>query len=398
MTTTAHFQTIVEQARRAGLTIPHQVIFGNGTIGELPQLLGRLQALQEVFLVFGGAHAEETGLQQRVEALLTSGGFTVAGRFQARAEPTTEMVDSAATICRDGKAGIVLACGGGSVIDCGKAVAAMAANAGSVRDYLEGVGQEKLEIRPLPVVAIPTTAGTGSEATRNAVLSIPDLGIKRSLRHPDLVPKVAILDPELTWTSPPTVTAASGMDALTQLIESCISMKRRRETTELALLGLPPIRAALTVCYHNPQSREERAVMSVAAFLSGVCLANSGLGLVHGIASGLGALKDLPHGFICAVLLPHALRYNQPEAESQLRESLAAFLNEPPAQPSVERGIAAIEELKERLSLPRDLRFLGLSPAEVREVAVKSMGSSMSGNPVPMTVETVVDFLGPLAC
>ncbi len=308
------------------------------------------------------------------------------------------MVDTAAKICRSGKAGIVLACGGGSVIDCGKAVAAMATNPGSVRDYLEGVGKEALSARPLPVVAIPTTAGTGSEATRNAVLSVPDLGIKRSLRHPNLIPETAILDPRLTWSCPPAVTAASGMDALTQLIESCLSVKRRPETTQLALLGLLPIRAALAKCYRDPDSSEERAAMLASAFLSGVCLANSGLGLVHGIASGLGALKGLGHGFICAVLLPHALHYNQAASEPQLRESLAAFLNEPAAPSSTERGIVAIEELKQALGLPLDLRFLRLSREEVREVAARSMGSSMSGNPVPMTVESVVDFLRPLTC
>jgi len=388
----------VDQARSAGLTLPGRLVFGEGTLGQLPQLLRSVLGSDRVFLVFGAAHAEKTNLRDRIEASLRAAGFSPVGRFHVTTEPTTEMVDAAARVCRDGQAAVVVACGGGSVIDCAKAVAAMATNPGSVRDYLEGVGKEALSARPLPVVAIPTTAGTGSEATRNAVLSVPDLGIKRSLRHPDLVPQVALLDPQLTWTTPPGITAASGMDALTQLIESCVSIKRRRETTELALLGLRPIRTALPACYQNPQAGEERAAMCASAFLSGVCLANSGLGLVHGIASGLGALKDLAHGFICAVLLPHALRYNQAAAEPQMREALAAFLNEAPLASSLERGIAEIESLKATLGLPRDLRFLRLSGEEVQEVAVKSMGSSMSGNPVPMTVGKVVDFLCPLAC
>jgi len=386
---------IAEQARSAGLTLPHRLVYGNGAIAELPS---SIQGRQPAFLVFGATHAAKSGLRNTIEATLAAVGVPIAGRFHVAGEPTTEMVDAAAKVCRTGQGAIVVACGGGSVIDCGKAVAAMAKNPGSVRAYLEGVGKESLTARPLPVVAIPTTAGTGSEATRNAVLSVPDLGIKRSLRHPDLVPEVAILDPQLTWSSPPQVTAASGMDALTQLIESCASTKRRPETTSLALQVLPAIRAALTACYHHPDSSEERAAMSASAFLSGVCLANSGLGLVHGIASGLGALKDLPHGLICAVLLPHVLRYNRAAAEPQLRESLAAFLNEPPAPLTVDRGIAAVEELKQTLGLPPDLRVLRLSRKEVREVAEKSMGSSMSGNPVPMTVEKVIDFLCPLAC
>ena len=398
MTTPVDLQRIADQARSSGLTLPRRLVFGNGTIAELPRLLGSGHGPQRVFLVFGAAHATKTELQARVEGCLIQAGFEPAGQFHVTSEPTTEIVDSASGLCRGGTAGVVLACGGGSVIDCGKAVAAMATNPGSVRDYLEGVGKQTLSAAPLPVVAIPTTAGTGSEATRNAVLSVPDLGIKRSLRHPGLVPEVAILDPELTWSCPPEVTAASGMDAVTQLIESCISVKRRPETTRLALLGLQPTRTALTTCYRQPQSSEARAAMSASAFLSGVCLANSGLGLVHGIASGLGALKDLAHGFICAVLLPHALRHNQAAAGAQLKESLAVFLNEPPVPSSIERGIAAIEELKHTLGLPPDLRFLRLSREEVGEVAAKSMGSSMSGNPVPMTVESIVDFLSPLIC
>jgi alcohol dehydrogenase class IV len=396
VTSPVNLLQIAEEARNEGLTLPARLVFGNGTIAELPRLIGSDQARRRVFLVFGAAHGELTKLQDRIEANLKGTGFEPAGAFNVTSEPTTKMVDTATRLCRSGKAGIVLACGGGSVIDCGKATAAMATNPGSVRDYLEGVGNETLSARPLPFLAIPTTAGTGSEATRNAVLSVPDLGIKRSLRHPGLVPEVAILDPELTWSCPPAVTAASGMDALTQLVESCISIKRRPPTTRLALLGLRPVRAALTACHHNPESSEERAAMSASAFLSGVCLANSGLGLVHGIASGLGGLKDLAHGFICAVLLPHALRYNRAAAEPQLRESLAAFLNEPPSTSSVDRGIAAIEELKQTLGLPSDFRSLRLSPEEVREVAARSMGSSMSGNPVPMTAESVVDFMSPL--
>ena len=181
-------------------------------------------------------------------------------------------------------------------------------------------------------------------------------------------------------------------------MESCISLKRRPETTELALHGLRPIRSALVACYQNPDASEERAAMSVSAFLSGVCLANSGLGLVHGIASGLGALKDLAHGFICAVLLPHALRYNRAAAEPQLGKPWLHFLTNRPGRRPIERGIAAVEELKQTLSLPPDFRFLRLSPEELQEVAAKSMGSSMSGNPVPMTPEAVARFLYSLAC
>ncbi|RPI22607.1 MAG: iron-containing alcohol dehydrogenase, partial [Acidobacteria bacterium] len=347
---------LTQTARSQGLTVPGRVVFGDGKISELPDWLASLGAAKDVFLVFGHTHAENTGLREQVEQSLIRNGFQVVGRFQVQGEPTADMVDAAAAMCREQKGQVIIGCGGGSVIDCAKAVAAMATNPGGVREYLEGVGRSTLTARPLPVVAAPTTAGTGSEATRNAVLSVTELGIKRSLRHPALVPQVALLDPELTWTSSPAVTAASGMDALTQMIESCITVKRHPETTLLALVGLSPIRTALRACYRNPKSREARAAMAQSAFLSGVCLANSGLGLVHGIASGLGAVKGLAHGFICAVLLPHALRLNRAAAEVELTEALSAFLHEPANPGTIEKGIKEIEDLKKDLGLPSDLR------------------------------------------
>ncbi|HXK61428.1 MAG TPA: iron-containing alcohol dehydrogenase [Acidobacteriota bacterium] len=391
------FDQVVEQARRQGLSVPERVVFGEGKISELPQLLQSIDAPQNVFLVLGAAHAEKTGLLRKLEQLLEAEGVRLAGRFHVSGEPTADLVDRAADACRKGKGAIVIGCGGGSVLDCAKAVAAMSTNAGEVRDYLEGVGQSTLSNRPLPVVAIPTTAGTGSETTRNAVLSVPERGIKRSLRHPDLVPTVALLDPQLTWSSPPSVTATAGMDALTQLIESFISAKRRPDTSSLALRGLPPIRTALRQCYHDPEgATSARAAMVQSAFISGVCLANSGLGMVHGIASGLGGMKDLSHGFICAVLLPHVLRFNRSAVDAELKEAFSAFLQTSPDDSTIDGGIDEIEQLKRDLDLPEDLRELRLSPEEVRLVASRSMGSSMSGNPVPMTVESVAEFLQPL--
>jgi alcohol dehydrogenase class IV len=183
------------------------------------------------------------------------------------------------------------------------------------------------------------------------------------------------------------------MDGVTQLMESSISGKRRPETIQLALAGLEVVREGLIRCHTRPDDLEGRARVAFASSLSGICLANSGLGLVHGIASGLGGHRKIPHGLICAVLLPHALEYNREAVAAELRASLSAFLGGKETDSTIDDGIAAIQALNTTLATPPDLRFVGLSEPEIEEVARDSMGSSMSGNPVPMTVQTVVEFL-----
>jgi alcohol dehydrogenase class IV len=387
-------QQVVQFARDSGLNLPPAVVFGDGAVQEAGQIAAGFTRPALAFLVVGSGRAPKSvALQGRLSRVLNQAGCEVVDWFRVDREPDVELVDSATAACRRSSANLIVGCGGGSVLDSAKAVAAMTVHLGSVQDYLEGVGHRTLEHSPLPVLAIPTTAGTGSEVTRNAVVSIPGPAVKRSLRHLELMPRAALIDPELTWTTPPGVTAASGMDALTQLLEPCISKKKRPETTALALRVLPLVAAHLQTCFSRPDARQSRQAMSLASMVSGICLANAGLGLVHGIASGLGALKHVSHGLICAILLPAALAYNRDAAEDELREALAAFLETPPAQTDIQTGIQAIEALKRALGLPENLRFLRLTETEVSAIAERSMGSSMSGNPVPMNRELVEEFL-----
>jgi len=394
---TDRMNACVDFAREKQLNLPQQVLFGPGCLIRLAEGSAGLSLGRRALILTGAGSAHETGTDRTVEKLLRESGFSKVSRFGFHGEPDVATVDQAAEQCRAGDFDLVVGVGGGSVLDCAKAVAGMARHDGSVADYLEGVGSSTLSQAALPGVAISTISGTGAEMTRNAVITVPDRRVKRSLRHQSLMVRVAIIDPKLTVTVPPAVTAMSGMDGVTQLLESAISAKRRPETVELALAGLEVARRGLVGCHERPDDLEARTGLAFAAGLSGICLANSGLGLVHGIASGLGGHRRIPHGLICAVLLPHALEYNRDAAKPGLRASLASFLNTPERSSTIEEGIAAIRQMNEMLGIPPHLRFLSLTSSEIPAVARDSMGSSMSGNPVPMTVEMVVEFLEKLA-
>jgi alcohol dehydrogenase class IV len=241
---------------------------------------------------------------------------------------------------------------------------------------------------------VPTTAGTGAEATRNAVIAAPDAGVKRSMRFDGMLPAVALLDPALTLSVPRAATAAGGLDTLTQLLEVCISAKRKPAVTALALQTLPLVRNALPACCEHPENLAARSAMLLASFISGVGLANAGLAMAHGISAALGALHGVPHGLACGILLPATLRYNRSACEPELAAALASFLNEcTVAGASIETGIAEIERLQRQIGVPGDLRHLRLDAAALQKIAAGSMGSSMSGNPLPMNPENTLAFL-----
>ncbi len=272
-----------------------RIVFGEGALAEVPAAARAMGT--RALLVTGRSPARA--------AVPAAATFAVAG------EPTVDAVRRGVEAAREAEADLVIALGGGSAIDAGKAIAALAANGGDVLDYLEVIGKAQPLTKPsLPFIAIPTTAGTGSEVTRNAVLASPEHGVKASLRGPFLLPRLAVVDPELTYALPPAITASTGLDALTQLIEPYVSARANPMTDALCLRGMRLAAGALVRAWRDGGDREARRDMALASLFGGLALANAGLGAVHGFAAPVGGMFPAPHGAVCAALLPHAMEIN----------------------------------------------------------------------------------------
>lgn len=283
------------------LILPHRTIFGNGKINELPAL-AKLYG-NDILLVTGQSSFINS---KYCENLCNT--FDLIGikyhMFTVSHEPSPENIDQAVIRFSNIPVKLVIAIGGGSVIDSGKALSAMLFKKESVTDYLEGVGNLVHPGNKIPFIAVPTTSGTGSEATKNAVISHTGKnGYKRSLRHDNFIPDIALLDPELTLSCSKEQTAISGMDCFSQLIESYLSDKSFPFTDNLAIEGITAIKNYLIRSWNWGQDLEAREGMSYAAYLSGICLTNAGLGAVHGFASSVGGIINIPHGTICGTLM-----------------------------------------------------------------------------------------------
>jgi alcohol dehydrogenase class IV len=295
---------------------------------------------------------------------------------------------------------VVAAIGGGSVIDTGKAVAMLLGNGGDPLDYLEVVGSGRAITRPsIPCVAVPTTAGTGAEVTANAVLAVPSRQLKASLRSPLMIPRVALVDPLLTVSCPPPVTAASGLDALTQCLEPFVSVQATPLTDALAHEGLRRAGTGLRAAYADGRDPGPRADMAMCALLGGMALANARLGAVHGLAGVVGGTADVPHGMACAALLAPVIEANVralrsaeaagpgPSAPAGVLDryaDAARLLTRRPAA-TIEDGLAWIRETLVMLNVP-GLGAFGLRPDQADGIAAQAMASSsMKGNPVPLS-------------
>ena len=386
------------------LVVPPSIRFGPGRALEIAPVAAGLG--RTAWLVGGRRSLVASGLLQRLESALADVGLGARLVATTSGEPTVDQVAAAvAGLPCDGRAeAVVIAVGGGAAIDLAKAVAALATNVppdtadldAAVVDRLEGVGRGiAIAMPPLPVVAVPTTAGTGAEATRNAVISCPRRGFKKSMRSPLMVPRAVIVDPLLTLSCDRGTTAAAGLDAITQLVESFVCRFARPVPRALALEALPRALAALPVAVEHPGADSARGAMAHAALLSGIALANSGLGMAHGVAAALGIECGTPHGLACATLLPVAVRVNLAAAErdfAALERAVAAD-----ASP-VDRDAAAafatrIEALCDRVAAPRRLRDLGLARDRLGWLAANSGGTSMRGNPVEMDPESLLPIL-----
>ena len=386
------------------LVVPPSIRFGPGRAAEIAPVAAGLG--RTAWLVGGRRSLVASGLLQRLEAELASVGLAARLVATTDGEPTVDQVAAAvAALPRAGRAeAVVIAVGGGAAIDLAKAVAALATNVppdtadldAAVVDRLEGVGRGlAIDVPPLPVVAVPTTAGTGAEATRNAVISCPRRGFKKSMRSPLMVPRAVIVDPLLTHSCDRGTTAASGLDAITQLVESFMCRFARPVPRAVALEALPRALAALPEAVEHPAAGDARAAMAHAALLSGIALANSGLGMAHGVAAALGIECGTPHGLACAALLPIAVRVNLRAAErdfATLERAVAVDAS------LVDHNAAAafadrIESLCDRVAVPRRLRDLGLARDRLGWLAANSGGTSMRGNPVALDPARLLPIL-----
>ena len=370
-----------------------RVVFGPGALAELGPLAASLGS--RALLVTGRtAERAEPARERLASAGVASVPFSVVG------EPTVGDARRGADLARAEGADLVVACGGGSAIDAGKAVAALLGNGGDPLDYLEVVGRGQPLARPsAPFVAIPTTAGTGSEVTRNAVLSSPEHRVKASLRSPLMLPRAAIVDPDLLLGLPPEVVAASGLDAFAQLVEPFVSVRANPLVDALCREGLARSARSLQRAYEGDRSEAVRVDLALASLFGGLALANAGLGAVHGLAAPVGGMFEAPHGATCAALLPAVLRVNlaalaarRPDSPAlgRYREIAAIVTGRPGA--AAEEGVSWVESLVRALAIP-GLSHWGASEGDLPALVAKARAArSMRGNPIELDEAELLDI------
>jgi alcohol dehydrogenase class IV len=353
---------------------------------------------------FGRRALVVTGRQpQRAENLLAnlSASGVSAVTFAVAGEPEVATVEQGTALAKKKTCDFVVSIGGGSVIDAGKAIAAMLTNEGELLDYLEIIGRGKPLTKPsAPFLAVPTTAGTGSEVTRNAVLASPAHKVKVSLRSPLMLAKAAIVDPELTYDLPPALTASSGLDALTQLIEPFVCSRANPMTDGVCVEGIRRAARSLRMAFTDGKNKSAREDMAVASLFGGLALANAGLGAVHGFAGPIGGGFPAPHGSICAALLPHvmatnlrALRQRAPGSGALRRYDEVARLLTGNAGATADDGVRWVSELVRDLQI-KPLGAYGLREEDVPDLVAKaSNASSMKANPVTLTQEELTETL-----
>ena len=312
--------------------------------------------------------------------------------FSVRGEPTVELARSAAALAREESVDLVVALGGGSVMDLGKAVAMLVGNGGDPLDYMEIIGAGRpIEKPSAPFIALPTTAGTGSEVTSNAVLASPADGRKASLRSPSMLPTAAIVDPRLTLSCPPTVSVASGLDALTQCLEPFVSVRANPMTDAFAREGLRRAAAGLRQSWADGSDLAARTDMALCSLLGGLSLANAKLGAVHGLAGVIGGTVDIPHGAACAAVLVGtteanvaALRSREPTSHALDKYQEAARILTGRSSATIEDGLAWIAETVELLGIGK-LADYGLRPEQTEEIVARAAeASSTKGNPIEL--------------
>ncbi len=363
------------------IAAPGRIVFAAGALAQMPSAVFALGS-KRALVVTGRSRERSEILRKRLPIAAVS--------YAVPSEPTLAMVEEGHALALDERCDLVIAFGGGSAIDAGKAIAAMAGNQGTLANYMEVVGGGHPLPRPgLPCIAIPTTAGTGAEVTKNSVLTSPEARVKASLRSPHLLPVLALVDPDLLDGTPPALTAVTGLDALSHLLESFVSARANPFTLALARDGMARIARSLRGAYEHGLTPERREDLALASLFGGLCLANSGLGAVHGFAAPLGGMWKAPHGAVCAALLPAVMRGNVAalSARAPRDSSLGRYRELDGILASGADASTWVAELTQALGIP-GLSSLGMQAADIPLLVDKAKAaSSMRGNPIALTDE-----------
>ncbi len=371
-----------------------RIVFGSGALPELGPIVAEMG--KRALVVTGRTIARAAPL---LDALAQEGIDTVT--FSVEGEPTTEVARLATERAREADCDLVIGFGGGSALDTGKAVSALLTNAGDLLDYLEVIGRgNPLTQRSAPYIAIPTTAGTGAEVTRNAVLASPEHRVKVSLRSPLMLPRLALVDPELTHSMPPEVTASTGLDAIAQVMEPYVSKRANPLTDALCREGMRRAARSLRRACENGDDSGAREDMALASLFSGLALANAGLGAVHGFAGPIGGMFDAPHGAVCGLLLPHvmalnvqALQERSPESDALRRYDEMAQVLTGSSSATADDGLAWMQDLCDELRVP-SLGSYGIVRGDFPDIVEKaSVAGSMRGNPIQLTPDEMEEIL-----
>jgi alcohol dehydrogenase class IV len=373
-----------------------RIIFGPGSLNKLPHLVG--ESGSRVFLATG--FQDDHPLYQRIKQLLDDAGM-ITTTSHVLGEPTIESIQSGVEQAKTFSCDLVIGFGGGSSIDTGKAIAVLAQNPGDLLDYLEVIGSgAKIRNPSLPFIAIPTTAGTGAEVTRNAVIGSPQHKVKVSLRSPLMLPSISLVDPELTLSLPPDITASTGFDALTQVIEPFLSKASNPLTDSLCRSGILYAGRSLSKAFHNPKDANARQEMSLASLFGGLALANAKLGAVHGFAGPIGGVTSAPHGAICAQLLPIVMRTNLSALETRDASNPVLIRYEEIAQvltddheAKASNGVNRLFQLRQELQIP-SLALYGVNAEMIPDLVESArQSSSMKGNPIELNEFELISIL-----
>jgi len=373
--------------------LPTRIITGEGCLSTLAAHAA--QYGHQALLVCGTRSLQSAGRLDQAVAALRAADITVTVYNAVSGEPTLDIVRQGIELARTDGTQVVIGIGGGSAMDTAKAIAGLATHPLPVHAYFDG--EQEVGGGGLPWIGVPTTAGTGAEVTKNAVLSSPQRNLKSSLRHDAWFARVVLVDPELTFTAPPDITAATGSDALTQAIESYTSTGAMEITDALAEAAIVRIGRALEIVYHNGQDRGARADMMYGSMLAGCAMSNARLGGVHGIAHPLGARHHIPHGVVCGLLLPHVMAYNAAYAApkyARIAAMLGVDTDGMDQDTAAECAVARVREILSAVGIPQHLSAYGVGVEDLAAVAQDSLPQgSLKSNPRPLSAQDVEAIL-----